>query len=495
MRRLDGWLWAIVAAFVARFALVALLGATQIVPHNGWYWENKDQLEYYATGNALLHGAIAPIYTFMGYGTLIAPLLAGTEFVLQAIPRVAIVQLLLAVPAAWLLFLAGKRLLDRRSAALGTVLWLTLPIWLSPIWFRSYSPPFNMAPWWLGLQISVDYGTQLLAIAVLALAAGAQTDGSARRGVAIGLLSGLTVLAKPSNGVLVLCALVALAVWRRWRTAVAAALAAAVAACSQLVLDGRISGRPFHLEYWNAWPYGDTKPLSSITYIPRTFGKLFLLNYTGPLLMLAFIAALVVTWRRFPAARWLVVAQVALYALSFSVLFYSISEFMLRFMTTALPALCLACGGALVGRREGAPAAVARPLGRWAIAVGAVGVAACVALAVFTGFAPFRPVLPVLHSLQPTASPAARPGWVAISWPKPSAAAALVYRVNRYRTPSPTERGVSIWTGGKTTIHDHAGPGSWWYRVEIMPSAHPGGEPVGTHAFAVSSPGRVVVSR
>ena len=84
--------------------------------------------------------------------------------------------------------------------------------------------------------------------------------------------------------------------------------------------------------------------IASITYIPRAFGKLFLLNYTGPLLGIAATAALVVAWRRFPATRWLVVAQVVGFALFFSTLYYSISEFMLRFLTPALPGYALRPG-------------------------------------------------------------------------------------------------------------------------------------------------------
>ena len=484
----------IVGALVARFAFALVLGLTQLVPHNGWYWENKDQLEYYATAHALLHGAYAPIYTFMGYGVLIAPFVIGTHFVLQAIAPVAIVQLLLAIPAAFVLFRAGERLLDRRSAAIGTALWLTAPIWLSPIWFRSYSRPFNMASWWLGLNISVDYATALLAIAAVAVAAGGRDDGSLTRGLAAGALAGATILCKPSNAVLLAVVAGAFAVWRRWGAAAAALVAGGIVSVPQLVLDWRISGRPFHIQYWSAWPYGHSKPLSSIAYVPRTFGKLLLLNYTGPLLMLAFVAALVITWRRFPQARLLIVAQVVLYALFFSVLFYSISEFMLRFMTTALPALCLACGAGLTFRREpGPPPAPARPLGLPALALGVTTLAGAVALAVFVGVAPSQPVLPVVASLRPTVTPARRAGWVTVSFRAPSSnGVAYAYRVNRSRGPAAVDE-TSIWTGVKTRIRDRPGRGVWWYRVYVEPSAHPHGQPIGTHPFAVSAPGRVAL--
>lgn len=495
MKRPDRWLALVGAALLVRYSFAGILALTQTVAHNGWYWSgNKDQVEYYATANALLHGAIAPIYTFMGYGTLLAPLVAGTDFVVQAIPRVVIAQLALAAPAALWLFRAGERLFDRRSAAIGTALWLTTPIWLTPIWFRSYSPAFNMAPFWIGLQISVDYATALLAVAVLALAAGGRDDGGIPRGLAVGVLSGLTVLAKPSNAVLVASAVVALAMWRRWHAAAATAIAAAVTTVPQLVLDWRLTGRPFHVRYWSAWPYGSSKPLTSIRYVPRTLGKLFLLNYTGPLLMLALIAALVLTWRRYPAARWLVVAQVVGYTLFFSPLYYSISEFMLRFMTTALPALCLACGAALGSLRRPRPVPVAaRPLGRWTLAASGAALGGAVALAVFVGLAPRRPVLPVVASMRPTATPLARPSWVRIVWRGPDAPATLTYRVNRYELPR--GRAKSVWVGVRTTIRDRPGRGRWRYLVLIEPGASPGGLPAGTKYVARSPAADVVVPR
>jgi hypothetical protein len=487
-RDVDRWTLLLIGAVVLRLALVAVLAFTQTVAHNGWYFSgNKDQIEYYAMASALVHGAIAPIYTFMGYGTLLAPFVGGTDFVLQAIPPIVVVQTLLALPAAYLLFRGGERLFGRRAAALGTALWLTVPLWLSPIWFRSYSPPFNMAPFWLGLQISVDYATALLAIATIVLTAGGLSDGSVRRGIAIGICSGLALFAKPSNIVLVGAAVLALAVWRRRHAAIAAAATAALVTVPQLVLDWRISGRPLHTEYWSAWPYGNSKPLESLSYVPRTFGKLLLLNYTGPLLVLAFTAALVITGRRYRAARVLIVAQVVVYALVFSPLYYSISEFMLRFMTTALPALCLACGAAIVRAPVSEAVGDARPPRPPVVGLELAAAAGAAALAIFVGLAPFRPVIPVVRSLTPQLKALGRPGWVGISWRPPSAPATLTYRVDRARTPDGDEQ--SIWVGVRTAIRDHPPGGSWWYRVYIEPSASPDGLPAGTK-FVAASPQR-----
>lgn len=143
---LDRWTLLVLGAFAVRAAVVAPLVLTQVVPHNGWYWANKDQVEYYGFAHALLHGEVASIYTFLGYGALLAPLVTGTSFDLQSVHVVAAVQFLLAVPAAVLLYGAGLRLADRRVAAVGTALWLTTPLWLSTIWFHSYTAPIELAP-------------------------------------------------------------------------------------------------------------------------------------------------------------------------------------------------------------------------------------------------------------------------------------------------------------------------------------------------------------
>ena len=106
---LDRWLWLVIAALVLRAALVAVLALTQLVPHNGWYWANDDQVEYYGIGHALIHGQIADAYTFIGYGVLLAPFTIGTEFVLQAMPLAMIVAVGFRC-RAFLLYRAGLRL-------------------------------------------------------------------------------------------------------------------------------------------------------------------------------------------------------------------------------------------------------------------------------------------------------------------------------------------------------------------------------------------------
>ena len=179
----DRWVAAIIALFALRLVLAAVLLTTQLVERNRWHWANDDQTQYYAFARALLDGSIADIYTFLGYGVLLAPLVAGSTFVLPVLPLVALVQVPLAAVAAYLLYRAGLRLTDRRTALAATALWLSTPLWLGAIWTPSYSEPFSVSTLWLGLQISVDHVSALLAIGVLVLAAGSRTDPSVGRGL------------------------------------------------------------------------------------------------------------------------------------------------------------------------------------------------------------------------------------------------------------------------------------------------------------------------
>lgn len=306
------------------------------------------------------------------------------------------------------------------------------------------------------------------------MGAGALEDGSARRGIVLGVLAGLAFLTKPSNVVVVGAALVALAVWRRWRAVVATAVTTAAVFSAQIVLNWRIEGNPTRFAYSSAWPYGRTKALASLAYVPRVLGKLFLLNDTGPLFSLAAVAVLVIAWRRYPAMRWLVVAQVVAFTLFFSPLFYADGGTMLRFMTPAVPGLCLAAGCARVRRRSSGVAEPqkVRPPGRASTALAAAGAAGAAGLAVVVGTGRLVPVVPVVPSLVPAAP------------------ATLAYRIDRSRSGG--SPGREVWGGVVTAMTDSPGPGRWWYQVVVDPGPTPGGWPPG-RSMAESVPTLVTV--
>ena len=238
-------------------------------------------------------------------------------------------------------------------------------------------------------------------------------------------------MTKPSNVVILGAAIVALAAWRRSRAAAVAFVASALVFAPQLALNQALNGNPLVSSYSDAWPLGDTRPLASLTYVPRTFGKLIASNYTGPVLVLAAVVALVVAWRRFPALRWLVVAQVIAFALFFSPLYYSISGYLVRFMTPALPALCLAVAATVLSRRGAStePVVEVRAPGRLRLRPVAPPSSRHSRCAGFVVSAPIRPVYPVLEALAPKLE--VRDGTVLLEWREPPAPARLGYKVER----------------------------------------------------------------
>ncbi len=471
----DRWLLAIGAACALRLALAPILIGTGLVGHNGWYFPNDDQVFFYGLARAIGHGAIITTPTTVGYSLFLVPFTAGTEFVLQAVPPVAVVQTLLAVPLAVLLYRSGTRLLDRRAAALGTALWLAYPVLLGPIFVSSYQPPFETSSNWMGLEISSDWAAGALVIVLLAVVSGSVSEASALRGAIAGLAGGAAFLVKPSNAIMLAAALAALVAWRRWRACAAALGSALVVAAPQLVYNHRLYGTATTFAYSHEFGRPD---LVSLGNIPRSIGKLVVSNYTGPLLPLAAAGALVATWRRFPNARWLVVGHAVALTLFFAAVYYSRSPNFVRYLGTVMPLFALSVGAALVGRPGAAQSTATRP-GKTSLALAAAALAGSIALAVWIAKAPPAPAVPTVESMRLTAS--VHGPDVRLQWHEPEAPAQLTYTVIRYdRAPRPSQFGFqgrgdgarpSAEIGGVRTgqAADRPGPGVWWYRVAITP--------------------------
>jgi hypothetical protein len=492
----------IAVALAIRLGTIVLLLSTQILPRNGWYFPNEDQTRYFDFARKLAHWGIMPSVATIGYDALLLPFAAVTTFVLQALPFVAVVQALLALPAAALLYRAGTRVLDRQAALLGTAIWLVLPA-LGLLWI-----PVDRGPSaeWAGLRVAVEYPSALLAIGVLAVAAGARTDGGVLRGALVGVLGGTAMLVKPPNAVVLGCALLALLVWRRFAAAGAACVTAVVMFAPQLVFNHRLFGSITSFAYNPSIARRYLPSHASLAggtwsprNLPRAYGRLIVHNATGPLVLIALAAALVLTWRRYPAARWLVVAQVVAFGVLFGVYRYGTGNDLMRYLEPALPAASLAAGAGLVRGSDIVTVRV-RPA-RWPAAVAiAASLGAAIALCVAVAVAPRRTDL-IRAS---TATAAVEGPRVRLRWSEPWSGSHLTYVVLRSRGPGPRNEEVvrgfhwialpagESFPAPTTSYVDRPPPGTWWYRVLIAPGLTPSGSPPGP-TVGVSNPVRVVV--
>ena len=501
-RFLDRPLLAVGGALALRFGLAGLLLGTQLLPHDRWYFPNDDQQKYYDFARGLADGGLHPTIATIGYDLFLFPFAAATSFVLQAIPPVAVVQALLAIPAAWLLYRTGLRLAGRRAGTLAAALWAVSPL-VSLLYLPTSHAP---ADEWLGLKILTDYPGALLAILTIAIASGCREDPGLVRALTAGAVAGFAMLVKMPNIVLAGAVVAALLAWRNVRGAIVAGAAAVVVLIPQLVVNERLFGGILKFGYQPSvarrYP-GLPKTLDEGTWsplnIPRVYGRLVLDNALGPVLPLLAVAALVVAWRRAPATRWLVVAPAAAYTVGLGMYHYSIGVHFLRIATPLVPLLCVAAGAALFSAE---PARSERPLSRWALAVPAVVLCGAVALAAWLAVAPKDPPHE-LQSLRPVAS--VSDGTVRLRWRAPPAPARLTYTVLRSRSigtpPESVIRGFR-WSFERPehTVPAREGPfkadrpppGAWWYRVQVTPGpdsdAWPPSVPVAT-----SPPVRVTV--
>jgi hypothetical protein len=505
----------VAAAVVARLVATAVLVFTDAVDHNGWYFPNDDQTQYYSFADALTRGELAPVYPTIGGGLVLVPFAAATSFVLQAIPAVAAVQIALGLLAGIVLYRIGVVSVGRRGGAVAAALWLALPLVVGPFFER---PVFDFwrgtAPVWLGINIGADYISALLAVAVMALTLRARAAASVAGGFALGAVGGFAVLTKPPNAILLGTALLALVVWRTWRPALGALATAAVVFAPQFVLNARYFGSIADFAYSPevaARLPGNLEVLTGGSFaaenVSRTYRTLADGLLGGPALLVVVAIALAVTAWRFPVARWLAVPTVVGYGIVIGSYYYADGGHFARLVVPALPALCLAVGGLAGGRAPEAPATT--PVtGRAVPALAAAVVAAAVAASVWIAVAPAAgtattiAATPVVDGLRAEAR--VDGGEVMLSWKRQRAPATLVYQALRLRDPeprTPTIRGFQ-WGGLEvvervdadgTTSRDRPGPGVWWYRVVVNPSPVEGGEPPYDVAVAVSPPVRVVV--
>lgn len=199
---------------------VVVAGIALSAQHNGWFWyQGGDQNYYYTTSWLLGQGLLPP--TTIGYGwsllTVPASLLGGAN-ILDALPLIVLGQYLLLLPvglvAVWVI---GDCCGGRPLAISSSVLWATLPALSIPLFAERYHPIYvdTVLPQLLGLTNLGDFPST---IAVLVSAA-SLLKGIDRRSHELVLISalaaGFAIGIKPANIVFLAAPFLILAVARR----------------------------------------------------------------------------------------------------------------------------------------------------------------------------------------------------------------------------------------------------------------------------------------
>ena len=211
-------------------ALVALQLAQALyfgfrTPHNGWIWySGGDATSYWTEQWALGHLELPR--AVVGYALPVfyawVPLVAGPALVNGA-AVIVILQVALLVPLALIFFwLLADRLFGRVYAWAAAALWVAGPLLLLHGFVPNYHWVFDqlfLAPHWFGFANMADLPSVVAVLACAWLTLRAFDTRSSTDAVLAGLLGGLTLAVKPSNGFFVPAVAVLLLGGRRCREA------------------------------------------------------------------------------------------------------------------------------------------------------------------------------------------------------------------------------------------------------------------------------------
>jgi hypothetical protein len=201
-------------------------------PHNGWIWySGGDATSYWSEQWAVGHLQIPQ--AVVGYGLPVyyawVPLVAGPSLLTGA-AIICVFQAVVLVPLALVLFwLLAERLFGRVYAWVAAALWVAGPLLLLHGFVPKYHWVFDqlfLVPHWFGFTDMGDLPSVVAVLATMWLTLRAVDLRSGNDAVLAGLLGGLAIGIKPSNGFFVPAVLVLFLATRRWREAAHWAVAA-----------------------------------------------------------------------------------------------------------------------------------------------------------------------------------------------------------------------------------------------------------------------------
>lgn len=252
-------------------------------PHNGWIWySGGDATSYWTEQWAVGHLQLPQAVVGFGLPVYYAwvPLVAGPSLLTGA-AIISILQAVVLVPLALVLFwLVADQLFGRVYAWASAVLWVAGPLLLLRGFVPWYHPVFEqlfLAPHWFGFTNMADLPSVVAVLATMWLALRAVDRHSANDAVLAGLVGGLALGIKPSNGFFVPAVIVLFVATRRWREAAYSAAAVVPALLTLAIWKVHGLGRtPISSSYGATRVAAGPHPLALNTsrYLPLDLGHL-----------------------------------------------------------------------------------------------------------------------------------------------------------------------------------------------------------------------------
>ncbi|NUR75716.1 MAG: hypothetical protein HOQ28_05440 [Thermoleophilia bacterium] len=232
-------------AVLALLELAVVLWLALRTQHNGWLWySGGDATEYWTSQWAVAHGLIPQ--AVIGWGLPIfygwVPLLAGPSL-LVGVPVIVLFHALALVPLALVLVWAiADRLYGRLYAWSVALVWALAPllaVWALGPGYGSRFESQVLAPHWAGLTDMGDFPSLVAILATAWATIRAVQNGRFSSALGAGVLGGIALGIKPSNGYFVPAVAVLLVAWHRQRGAVGWALGVAPGVLTLLVWKRR----------------------------------------------------------------------------------------------------------------------------------------------------------------------------------------------------------------------------------------------------------------
>ncbi len=232
MRRPDPLLVAAVALQWIVTAGVALVAT----PAGSIFGDRNAAEAAVAASHSLVHGGV-PATSGPGYALLLAPIVAVTDDVGSVASIVTTVNIIVLAPlCAYFLFDLAVRGGGRLFAGTTMIVWSVAPIAAARLYTPAYHATYvdDVLPALYGLTLQPEFVAMTLSIASAAFAMRA-TAGSRRSALVAGLLAGAAISVTPTAAGIAVGVLVAIAVSRRWRSLLEAAIGLTAALVPTLV--------------------------------------------------------------------------------------------------------------------------------------------------------------------------------------------------------------------------------------------------------------------